>query len=334
MAGPELQLDPTAAPTRQTPAHSARTAADAPAARRFPLLLLLLLIGLAIAETVALLVQHGAAPVETDWRAAADLLRTERKADEPLLIAPLWSEPLARNYVGDQVDLELWLLSDVDRHARVWELSSRGARHPWLVGLQPARSRAFGALRLALYEKPAPRVLFDFTRQIRRARVERIGDRVTRCAWEHQRFVCDPQQRWNWVGSNLAEVGHRPYRCVYAHAVDGHILRVTFPEVPLGKTIVGYTGIDDFENRKLSKKWVELTVKVGERTLGTIHHENSWPWRRFTLDTSSDAASARAGSRPPGGTAAGAGATDQVRFEVTTEGAFARTFCFAAEMRE
>jgi hypothetical protein len=317
MADAELQIEPLATAPRPAP-RSARISTERPApSRRFPLLLLLGLVGLAIAEAVALLVQHGAAPTATDWRAAADALRAERKPDEPLLIAPPWSEPLARNYVGDQVDLELWLLSDVDRHARVWELSSRGARHDWLAGLKPSRSRAFGALRLALFEKSAQRVLLDFTRQIRTARVERIGDRLTRCTWERDRFVCDPQQRWNWVGPHLAEVGHRPYRCVYAHAVDGHILRVTFPEVTLGKTIVGYTGIDDFENRKLSKKWVELAVKIGERAIGTVHHEGASPWRRFAFDTRAEA-----------------GTRDQVRFEVTTEGAFARTFCFAAEMRE
>jgi len=312
-----IELEPIATVPQSLPKRSARLSVEAPRPGRWPLVLLVLLLAGVGVEGVALLIQHGSAPAPQEWRALAEKLRAERKGDEPVLFAPAWSEPVARLHLGEQIELELLLLSDVDRHARVWEVSSRGARHPWLAGSRPTRDFAFGPLKLALHEKRAQRVTFDFTREIRRARVEKVsGEEAQRCAWEGKRFTCDSGARWNWVGPHIAEVGHRPYRCIYAHAVDHQVMRISFRAVPVGKTLVGYTGIDDFESRKLSKKSVTLTVKLGDRTLGAIRHDSSWPWRRFSLETGAT------------------GERQVVAFEVSTEGAFARTFCFAAEMRE
>ncbi len=318
LAGPErIPLEPLAA--EQAPPESAqeRPGPEPPRRARLPLVLLGLVLLLAAGEAVALVIQHLRAATEADWRAAAAGMRAERKPGEPVLFAPLWVDPVGRSVTAGDVELELLLLSDVDRHPRVWELSVRGARHPWLAALTPTRTKRFGAVSLALYEKPAAEVLYDFTRSVLKdARVEKIGDRLTRCWREGKRISCDKAQRWNWVGPHLAEVGHRPYRCIYAHAVDGHLLRITFPAVPIGRTLVGYTGIDDFENRKRSKKIVRLEVKAGDQILGAVRHENDWPWRRFSFDT-----------------AALVGKRAEVRFEISTEGAYARTFCFAAEVR-
>jgi hypothetical protein len=279
-------------------------------------LLVLGLLGLCGWETGATLIQHYGAPRAKDWQSAAAKLRTLRQRGEPLLFAPHWVDPLGRQAAGDQVDLELLLLSDVDRFSRVWQMSVRGANHPLLKDLAPAERLRFGAVTVSRFDKPAEEVLLDFTRSVRRATVERAGERVVRCPWEKTRFACDPVERWNWVGPHLAEVGHRPYRCIYAHPADRQVMRITYSAVPLGNTLVVYTGIDDFENRKRSKKSVLLRVKTGEELLGQVEHRSDWPWHRLVLDTR-----ARAGKRVP------------VRFEVTAEGAYARTFCFAAEAR-
>jgi hypothetical protein len=303
--------------TTLEPIPSSRGETFAPIHRRLDRLLLAGLFALVVWETAALLLQHLRAPQERHFQSAAEKLRQARRPDEPLLFAPLWMDPLGRQRLGDGLDLELLLLSDVDRFPRVWQASLRGAHHPWLEGLAPSESWSFGPLTLALFQKPAQEVLFDFTRQIRRARVDRVGDHPARCTWRDERFSCDPRQAWNWVGRNLAEVDHRPYRCIYAHPVDGHRMRIAFEDVPLGKDLVGYTGIDDFENRKKSKQAVLLDISVGDRRLGTIRHQNHWPWQRFTLDTGNYAGQIRS-----------------VRFEVSpAESAFARTFCFHAEAR-
>jgi hypothetical protein len=271
-------------------------------------------------EVGATLIQHGSAPREAHWKAAASKLEAVRDRGEPVLFAPGWVEPLGRLHMGDQIDLELLLLSDVDRHRRVFEVSVRGERHPWLEGERPKQEWELGQVRVALYEREAPaEVLFDFTRRIAGAQVSLIGQKVTRCSWNagQRRFACDPARSWNWIGPHLAEVGHRPYRCIFAHPVDGHVVRVTFPAAPMGRSLVAYTGIDDFENRKRSKVPVVLKVFAGPKEIYVIRHQNQWGWRRFAVDTK-----------------AHAGQTHPVSFEISTPAAFARTFCFSAETRK
>jgi hypothetical protein len=99
--------------------------------------------------------------------------------------------------------------------------------------------------------------------------------------------------------------------------VDGHVIRLSFPAVEMGKSIVGYTGIDDFENRKRGTDPVLLKIFIGPKQISAIRHQNHWPWRRFVADT-----------------AELSGQTHPVRFEVSTERAYSRTFCFAAEARK
>ncbi len=343
-----LELEPLAtAPARTTGQHAKVAAAPPRAGRVATLVLLLALVGLAGWELLAMLRQHAAAPREEDWRQAALTLQGNRKAGEPVLFAPFWVQPLGLRHLGAQLSdalpppgqqprpLELLLLSDVDRYARVWQVSLRGKQHPWLAGLKPTRSWQLGAVTVALFEKPAEEVTHDFTRTIAGAKVEKVGDRVVKCPWDGKQqlpsprslapssnpfptgqFLCDPLARWNKVGPHLAEVGHHPYRCIYAHPVEGHLMRITFPAARLGKRIVGYTGIDDFENRKRSQKPVQLSVRVDGREVGTVLHQNAWPWQRFSFETPEVD-----------------GKTAEVRFEVSADAAFARTFCFAAEAR-
>jgi len=311
-------------PTGEPPAGQGQEpAAETPRqTRRLPLLLAALVLLLAAIESGAMLVQHAAAPTEADWKAAAEKIRSERRPDEPVLFAPLWVEPLGRLHLGDQIDMELLLLSDVDRHRRLFEISIRGAQHPWIADkkLRATDQWTFGAVRVALYQQSrVAEVLYDFTRKIQEARVSRIGRDVVPCPWSStkRRFTCDPARRWNWVGPHLAEVDHRPHRCIYMHAVDHEVMRATFPAARVGTTLAGYTGIDDFENRKRSDAPVLLKVFIGPREAGAIQHQNAWRWHRFSIDTTSFS-----------------GQTHPVSFEVTSPKAFARVFCFAAETRK
>jgi hypothetical protein len=308
-APPDLELD--------RPAERDEAPPERPRLRLKVLLLALGLLGLVGWEATATLIQHSAAPTPADWRAAVERVKQERKREEPVLIAPAWAEPLGRMHLGDQLSLEQHLLPDVDRFGRVWELSVRGRRHRWLESLRPAKQWELGGVTLSMFEKPPKKVSFDFTGRILEARVDRQGSRAAQCKKRGRRFVCDPRQGWNWVGPRLAEVNYEPHRCIHAHPVDGHVLRITFPAVALGRELVGYTGIDDYDNRKRGNKPVTLRVYVGPRLIGTIVHQNRWGWRRFNLSS-----------------AAMRGQTHPVRFEITAEGAYARTFCFAAEARD
>ena len=279
------------------------------------LLIFITLLGLIAWETGATFVQHNAAPTEDEWRTTAAKLRAVRNKGEPILFAPHWVSPLGQYHIGDQLTLKLSTLSDVDRFATVWQVSVRGAKHPWLEKQSPAKTWEFGNVTLQQFQKSPEKVLFDFTDRIRHAKVVRKGHKLTRCNWQGDRFNCNPS--WNWVGPNLAEVGHKPYRCIYAHPVDGNVMRITYPSVRLGQKIVVYTGIDDFENRKRGKAPVMMALFVGGNKIHSFRHENQWDWHRTEIKTDKYA-----------------GKTYPVRFEITTELAYSRTFCFSAEARK
>lgn len=287
------------------------------APRIFCAALLAAVIGLVTWETWANLMQHWEAAGDEDWAKAAQKVKAERKATEPVLFAPHWVDPMGRRHVKT-LEMDMLTLSDVDRFPRVWQMSIRDKRHPWLLGLAPVKTWNVGRVKVEIFEKKPVKVLFDFTRSIlKSAQVERQGHKLTRCPLRNKRFVCDPRQSWNWAGPHMAEVGHRPYRCIFVHPVDRQVMRVKFPSVLMGSSLVGYTGIDDFENRKRAKLPVLLTVNVGGKVLGSVEHRNEWDWRKFSMDT-----------------ARFAGQTHKVTFEVATRGAFARTFCFSAETRK
>ncbi|PIE17618.1 MAG: hypothetical protein CSA65_08320 [Proteobacteria bacterium] len=265
-------------------------------------------------EVAASLLQHHITPPkDADWRAAVSELNKERKSGEPVLLAPFWVEHLGRSYLGGVLDLKLATLSDVDRYSRVFELSIRGARHRWLSKLTPKQSWTYGAVTLSLFKKPAVTLLTDFTARALEATVT-TAPAQRACRKVGERFVCGGGTQW--VGPHLAEVEHRPYRCIYAHPVRGKRLRIDFSRVRLGTSIVGYSGIDDFENRKRAKGPVRLQVFVGDQLVGGILHQNHWPWQRFEADTRKFA-----------------GPNRTVRFEITSEQPAHRTFCFHAEAR-
>jgi len=280
-----------------------------------PIVALILVASLAIWETVAALVQHERAPTDDQWRAAAEQLRTQWQAGDAVVIAPSWAEPVGHQHLAELFTLDMASLSDIDRFRRVWELSIRGVRHHWLQQYRPTKTSRHGAVTLSLYNKQAQQVVFDFTANIARARVQLLGDRLRSCRWDGQRFGCS-RRGWNWVGKHLAEVAYRPYRCIYAHPAPQQRLLITFANVRLGNTLVGYTGIDDFDARKASTAPVLLQTYIDNRMVSSILHQNDWPWTRFEINTSEFA-----------------GHNHRLRFEVSAEQTYKRPFCFHMEAR-
>lgn len=310
-----LELDKDSGPPLKTAAEARRRPSggvERPRGRLQPLFALLLL-GLIGWEAGAGVLQKQAAAKETDWAAAAAELRKLRKKGEPILIAPLWAEPVGRAQLAGMLNLELATLSDVDRFSRIYELSIRGARHPWLKALTPTTTRRHGAVTLAIYKQEPKTVLYDFGEQLSTATVSTAPPHQP-CLFSGKRFNCGG--RGQWVGRYLAEVDHRPYRCIYAPPAAGRRLRIEYPAVPIGTKIVLYSGIDDFENRKKAKGAVRLQVFVDEKLVGGVLHQNDWPWYRVEADTKT-----LDGKRLP------------IRFEITSDRALFRSFCFHAEAR-
>lgn len=292
------------------------------------LLLTLALVALVGWEITATLRHHREATPGSDWERAAQALRRLKRLDEPVLVAPQWARPLAYAQLGGLIDLDLAALSDVDRFDRVWQLATRGAQHPWLVTRSPRQAWRFGAVELALYVQSNPaQVLFDFTaaaaapsqpsRPSGAPTVNRLGPAGPRpCPRAGARFVCDAATDWRWVGPLLAEVDHRPYRCLYAHPGAGERLVIAYRGVPLGRSLVGYTGIHDFDSRKLGRAPVLLQTFVDDQLVASVEHANAAPWTRFNADTQRFA-----------------GALHRVEFVLTTPDQAYRSFCFHVEAR-
>lgn len=283
---------------------------------------LFVVIGVLVWEVNATYRHHVVEPAkEQDWENAVEHLHQLWQTGEPILFAPHWVDPLGRFYFK-QITLDLASLSDLDRFSGVWEVSIRNARHPWVRDLTPQKEWRFGAVRVARYAKKAETVLFDFYQQFASATVTQRRQNATSpletpCASRYRNGVQCSGQSWNWVGPHLAEVNYQPYRCIHAHPQEGHVIRIDYSAVPLGKKLVGYTGIDDFENRRIASAIVSFKVFIGGQEARAIAHQNDWPWRRFEIDTSSLS-----------------GRAQPITFEIGTPAAYARTFCFHAETRQ
>ena len=281
-------------------------------------LLLPALVILAGVESTATVWQHEVTPSDSDWRSAIEYVSQQRDvASEPLLFAPSWIEPLGRLYAGPALNLSMMTLSDIEKFKRVWLVSIRDTTHHWLLAKKPVSSKRFGLVDVRLYQQNPTKILTDFRAELSAATVTLSGEKKVTCPHQAGRFSCSRTRSWNWVGLHVAEVGHRPYGCIYAHPVDRHTLTISFPDVRVGSQLAIYTGIDDFENRKLSKTPVRMRVRANNNELAAILHGNGDDWRRTVIDTThldSEIAT--------------------VTFEVSTSRAYARAFCFHAEARQ
>ena len=74
-----------------------------------------------------------------DWEAAAAEVRAGFEPGDVIAFAPAWVDQIGRAHLGDLVTVEMAGRSDVDRYARVWEVTIRGAHSPDVAG---ARLRA------------------------------------------------------------------------------------------------------------------------------------------------------------------------------------------------
>ena len=65
---------------------------------------------------------------------------------------------------------------------------------------------------------------------------------------------------------------------------------MTFPELPLGSTLVGYVGLADVFTRRDIRAPGKLEVELGGRTLATVTPGVDDGWVRFAVPTTPGAA--------------------------------------------
>jgi hypothetical protein len=298
--------------------------------------LLLVVMALAITEAIGHFVEVSRVPSHAEWERAIAHVREEWQPGDTLTVAPRWADPLLRWSAGDLIDARAAGASDLDGYRRLWALSIRGHR-PDAPSEAPEYVELFGRVRLERWTLPEPRVTYDFTEHATEARVVRRRDggesecRVVASLGESGaglsagpqapagRHVCgNGGEPWLWVGATTTEdLELRARRCVYQHPAGEEPIVSTYDDVPLGDSIVVYAGLWWEHERTLDGGTVTMTIRIdGEEVGRGIHHDGDG-WSRMEAAVPE----ARRGSR------------GSVSFEVTTERAFHRTYCWAGTMR-
>jgi hypothetical protein len=270
---------------------------------------------LALVETVNAFVAPFQAPTGKDWAGAAAKVRAGFHPGDLIVAAPAWADPLMRQQLGDLVPMPVAGRMDAARYARVWELSQRGARALDTAGAHVVESFRYGALTLKRWEKAAATVTFDFLAEWHRAEVSVLTP-------DHVEVPCSAaQDRFQCVGGavlkpELLEIDTTLRNGLAVDPVERSTLVLEFPEVPLGRELAIASGLHNVWLRKSGDGKVRLRVLVDGRELGAVEATSQSGWSLKTFDT-----------------AALAGKSGKVRFEITTDKAAARHVGFAAEAR-
>ena len=291
----------------------------------------LLVASVASLELAADLWIRGAVPTEDSWDAASTFVHTRFKANDRIVAAPSWADPVVRSYVGDLLSLRAAAPSDSAGFDRVWELSIRGAS---TRDTAPDLEAQLGRVRVRMWPVSTDDVRYDFVQQVAHANVELIhGDASRPCPWlkaptgpgglgrgpmaPERRFVCDAGRPWLWVGPTvLADLTLTPRRCIWQHPVGSDPVRVTFEDVPLADRLVVHGGIDYENERWRAGSPVILRVWISDRLVGELVHHDGDGWSELEIETGKlgfDRAT--------------------VRFETVTEDPKARLFCWSASTR-
>jgi hypothetical protein len=260
---------------------------------------------IALVELLAHLVQITRLVPPEDWLAARQAVRSSARAEDLVVFAPFWADPLGREFFKDEIStIDREARPDDTRFPRALVVSIRGARLPELDGWKEEERARFGAVTVTTYENPAPaKVIDDLVAHLapEKARVELAdGVRETPCQWTHgspetgnlgfgpglpgDRFIC---ARGAFVATSVMQAtDYRPHKCIYAPAAGGSsVVRVRFQDVEFGRALHGHHAID-WDQARFDSPPVTLVWKVEGRTLARLVDGDADGWKGFEIDTS------------------------------------------------
>jgi hypothetical protein len=301
-------------------------------------LLWLLIPALGLAELGAHAYFSQRAPSVAEWGALKGPVAELRAADELVVVAPRWAEPLARQALGDELmPLAHVARPDVSPFRRAIEISAIGERSNELESWRVVETREHGDFVLRLRENPfPPKLTFSFVDRVgpEHASVSEGAPGSERdCPWNpsarsasgglggHPTF---PGQRFECAGGGphfvgVTEIDDEDYlarRCIWAHPTPHGPLSVRFENVPLGDRIYGYTGMPWVLARDGVGGTVELEIRIAGDGMGRALHPDFGAWVGFEIATDVHA-----------------GKNADVEFLVTSAVAQNRPFCFYADAR-
>lgn len=280
------------------------------------------------------------APRLEEWRELASAVLAAKRPGEPLVVAPEWAEPLARQAFGDRAfPLAELARSDDAGVPGFLEVSALGARYARTRNLRVVSEERHGRFTLRRLQNPAPvRARFRFLEHVKptdlTVTLVRGGAEAPCPFTDHARAtagglhgeVASPSERFACPGPEPTFVGvtviddqaYEPRRCIWAAPPPGGVLRLAFGAVPLGSALRGYGGLSYFLFRDSDAPPVTLAVTSLGVPLGSYTHHDASGWHGFTLPTPSLA-----------------GQTASVELSISApDDAGDRHFCFALEAVE
>lgn len=277
------------------------------------------------------------APTFAEWEELDAPLAKTKKADEVIVVAPRFGDPLLRAALGDALmPLRDVARPDPSRYAAALEVSLFGERADELRGWEQVEQKRVGEFTVYRMKNPSPaQVVFDFVDHVDPEHASVRGtDPPTDCPWNpnarvasgglgghptfpKQRFECPTGIFFNVGVTVIADEQFQPRRCIWSHPLAKGELVTTYRDVPLGRVLRGHHGMYWIIERPLAGAPVTLTVRIDGDTVGQAEHVDGDGWEGFEMELGAHA-----------GTTA-----KTVEFAVTTPRYKDRHYCFEADTR-
>jgi len=224
-----------------------------------------LLIGVSVWEIAATRCDATSVPDDAAWDDASAVVRRDFHPGDLIVFAPDWVDPVGRLHLGDLVSLEAAARMDAARYPRIWELSIRDARSPDTAGLAAVFDNTVRGIRIRRFDQEAAVVVTDFADKLATTKVEGAPVHVP--------------------SLEIAEVGFAPRRCIEVVPTPNKPARITFPEVQLGRELVGYVGLADIFTRREIRSPATLAVEIAGREVARAVAGVDDGWVRFSAPT-------------------------------------------------
>ena len=221
-----------------------------------------------------------------EWQAAGQKVRGDFRAGDLVVFAPAWADQVGRSFLGDIIPVEMAARVGADHYERIWEVSIRDARAPETLvkGARLVEEQRFGHVRVALWDKgPAVRTLYAFTAHLPDARVVEVDARGAErpCYHDGAGFRCGSTR----IEKRVTEVDYQPRLATMIPVSGADTTALDYDAVPMGKSLVVYTGLHDYYARKNGSGPINVTVEIDGEKLVVPPATNESGWQRTALDT-------------------------------------------------
>ncbi len=276
-------------------------------------------------------------PAFEEWAQIREPVATIADPSAPVVVAPMWAEPLARQALGDErMPLAHVARADTSRFEAAVEVSILGERAPELRGWTEEGRATQGKFTLRRMKNPKHRaVVTDFVERARPPFADvTIGKARVACRWNDnaptisgglggnptfpaQRFECPDGAFFNVGATVIADEDFRARRCLWSHPPKEGETVTRFHDVALGDTIEGHGGLYWMIERELRAAPIVLSVRVDGDEIGKVEHIDGEGWAAFTIPLGAHAKEPHA----------------EVEFGVSSPNFLHRHFCFEATSR-